>query len=65
MRGVSSGGAIPPSSPLLTGEPPAPPSPPGSPQKGDRPASSGGVSWPRWAWRQLTTMRTALVLLFL
>jgi cytochrome c biogenesis protein len=29
-----------------------------------RPASDG-LGWPRWAWRQLTTMRTALVLLFL
>jgi len=26
---------------------------------------AAGVSWPLWAWRQLTTMRTALVLLFL
>jgi cytochrome c biogenesis protein len=35
-----------------------------------RPASSGGrrlavTGWLRWAWRQLTSMRTALVLLFL
>ena len=24
-----------------------------------------GVGWPRWIWRQLTSMRTALILLFL
>jgi cytochrome c biogenesis protein len=30
---------------------------------GDRPAPSTG--WARWAWRQLTSMRTALILLFL
>jgi cytochrome c biogenesis protein len=35
------------------------------PPAAGRPSSSGGVSWLRWAWRQLTTMRTALVLLFL
>jgi cytochrome c biogenesis protein len=75
MSSVSSGGAIPPRPPLLTGELPAPPSspegglpgPPASPE-GERsgpPSSPGGISWPLWAWRQLTTMRTALVLLFL
>src|SRR5271165_4139056 len=35
--------------------PPAPPIPPAGPEQ----------SWLRWAWRQLTSMRTALVLLFL
>jgi cytochrome c biogenesis protein len=30
-----------------------------------RTPSQEGVGWLRWAWRQLTTMRTALVLLFL
>ena len=29
------------------------------------PSSFGLVGWPRWGWRQLTSMRTALVLLFL
>jgi hypothetical protein len=39
---------------------------------GTEPDAGGGgatagpqQSWPRWAWRQLTSMRTALVLLFL
>jgi cytochrome c biogenesis protein len=62
---VASGGAIPPRPPLLTGGLSAPPSPPEPPQTGGGPAPLGAVSWPRWAWRQLTTMRTALVLLFL
>jgi cytochrome c biogenesis protein len=35
------------------------------PPAGARPASSEGAGWLRWGWRQLTTMRTALVLLFL
>jgi cytochrome c biogenesis protein len=30
-----------------------------------RPAPLGALGWARWAWRQLTSMRTALVLLFL
>jgi len=30
-----------------------------------RPASLGRVGWLRWGWRQLTSMRTALILLFL
>jgi len=30
-----------------------------------RPTSLGPVGWLRWAWRQLTSMRTALILLFL
>ncbi|HEY8480475.1 MAG TPA: cytochrome c biogenesis protein ResB [Spirillospora sp.] len=30
-----------------------------------RPAGLGPIGWLRWAWRQLTTMRTALILLFL
>jgi len=28
-------------------------------------ASPTGAGWGRWAWRQLTSMRTALILLFL
>jgi cytochrome c biogenesis protein len=36
-------------------EPPAP----------RRPVGMGVVGWARWGWRQLTSMRTALVLLFL
>jgi cytochrome c biogenesis protein len=31
----------------------------------ERPAGMGAVGWLRWGWRQLTSMRTALVLLFL
>jgi cytochrome c biogenesis protein len=31
----------------------------------DRPAGIGVLGWLRWSWRQLTSMRTALVLLFL
>ena len=30
-----------------------------------RPAGLGPVGWLRWGWRQLTSMRTALILLFL
>ncbi len=30
-----------------------------------RPTSLGPVGWLRWGWRQLTSMRTALILLFL
>ncbi|WP_018654714.1 cytochrome c biogenesis protein ResB [Actinomadura flavalba] len=30
-----------------------------------RPRGFGPLGWLRWAWRQLTTMRTALILLFL
>ncbi|TNM60436.1 MULTISPECIES: cytochrome c biogenesis protein ResB [Actinomycetes] len=40
---------------------PALPEPPGS----DRPAGLGLVGWARWTWRQLTSMRTALLLLML
>jgi cytochrome c biogenesis protein len=35
----------------------------GGPAAARTPAA--GIGWPRWVWRQLTTMRTALVLLFL
>jgi cytochrome c biogenesis protein len=51
--GISSAspGGRPPEIPRV-GELPAPPSPP-------------GAGWLRWGWRQLTSMRTALVLLFL
>src|SRR5580693_5644512 len=40
-----------------TAGPPAPPA--------GHPSSFGLVGWARWGWRQLTSMRTALVLLFL
>ena len=44
-------------------------SPEGQPRRGRRPRPAGpwlGVTgWLRWGWRQLTSMRTALVLLFL
>src|SRR3954466_15231891 len=30
-----------------------------------KPKGLGPVGWLRWAWRQLTSMRTALILLFL
>ncbi|MQY06027.1 cytochrome c biogenesis protein ResB [Actinomadura macrotermitis] len=35
------------------------------PQEVPRPKGLGPFGWLRWAWRQLTTMRTALILLFL
>ena len=40
---------------------------PGAPdEQAGAPAPSSGIwGWARWAWRQLTSMRTALVLLFL
>jgi len=38
----------------------------GGPSAGGTPAPRLGLTgWPRWAWRQLTSMRTALILLFL
>src|SRR5260370_10693258 len=36
-----------------------------APMGGQVPARFGLVGWLRWFWRQLTSMRTALVLLFL
>ena len=39
---------------------PAAPADPGPPPRG-----LGAVGWARWAWRQITSMRTALVLLLL
>ncbi len=40
--------------------------PPGGPAQPARsPSPLGLVGWARWGWRQLTSMRTALVLLFL
>ncbi|MEV5569539.1 cytochrome c biogenesis protein ResB [Spirillospora sp. NPDC052269] len=33
--------------------------------EGPRPKGIGPIGWLRWAWRQLTTMRTALILLFM
>ena len=40
-----------------------PPGPPAQPPR--NPSPFGLVGWARWGWRQLTSMRTALVLLFL
>ena len=37
----------------------------GGGQGGGPPAGLGPLGWARWAWRSLTSMRTALVLLFL
>ncbi|WP_084337998.1 cytochrome c biogenesis protein ResB [Actinomadura oligospora] len=34
-------------------------------EEGPRPRGIGPIGWLRWAWRQLTTMRTALILLFM
>ncbi|GAA2606711.1 cytochrome c biogenesis protein ResB [Actinomadura fulvescens] len=34
-------------------------------QETPRPRGLGPIGWLRWSWRQLTTMRTALILLFL
>ncbi|MFC4052920.1 cytochrome c biogenesis protein ResB [Actinomadura syzygii] len=34
-------------------------------EAGGRPLGLGPLGWLRWGWRQLTTMRTALILLFL
>lgn len=36
-----------------------------APQEVPRPSGIGPFGWLRWGWRQLTTMRTALILLFL
>lgn len=36
-----------------------------APEEVPRPAGMGPLGWLRWGWRQLTTMRTALILLFL
>jgi cytochrome c biogenesis protein len=36
-----------------------------APEEVPRPKGIGPLGWLRWAWRQLTTMRTALILLFL
>src|SRR5207247_2635509 len=41
---------------------------PGPAPRGRRPAPAGPfgmLQWARWGWRQLTSMRTALILLFL
>jgi len=45
--------------------PPAGPAPAEAPPAGPAPAGFGAAAWLRWIWRQLTSMRTALVLLFL
>jgi cytochrome c biogenesis protein len=37
----------------------------GSPASRDRPSGAGTADWLKWLWRQLTSMRIALVLLFL
>ncbi|WP_433474830.1 cytochrome c biogenesis protein ResB [Spirillospora sp. CA-142024] len=36
-----------------------------APEEVPRPSGIGPLGWLRWGWRQLTTMRTALILLFL
>ncbi|GAA4223698.1 cytochrome c biogenesis protein ResB [Actinomadura meridiana] len=36
-----------------------------APKEVPRPKGIGPIGWLRWGWRQLTTMRTALILLFL
>src|SRR6201987_2725776 len=36
-----------------------------NPSRMKKPGGPGQLAWWRWAWRQLTSMRTALVLLFL
>ena len=59
--------------PAATGSPGAAangqqPQAPGSPGPAPRrrgPGPFGTLEWPRWGWRQLTSMRTALILLFL
>ncbi|MFF0575148.1 cytochrome c biogenesis protein ResB [Streptosporangium saharense] len=38
---------------------------PGGDEQAVRPASFGVLAWARWFWRTLTSMRTALILLFL
>lgn len=38
---------------------------PAAPQDPQAPRGLGPVGWLRWSWRQLTSMRTALILLFL
>jgi len=38
---------------------------PGEAPEAPRPRGFGPIGWLRWGWRQLTTMRTALILLFL
>ena len=60
-----------PAPPVPPTEPTGRPVPPGSggsqgpPGPPDRLSGLGLVGWARWGWRQLTSMRTALVLLFL
>ncbi|WP_255595985.1 cytochrome c biogenesis protein ResB [Cellulomonas sp. C5510] len=55
---------------FVDGAPPAPPAPPaaaGTPTGGEAPQlpALGLVGWLRWGWRQLTSMRVALLLLML
>jgi cytochrome c biogenesis protein len=58
--------------PTSQGPPATPPrgAPASGPAKRDAPSGAtsregaGGVFWAKWAWRQLTSMRTALILLF-
>ena len=40
-------------------------SPEQDPSRATAPVGLGALGWARWAWRQLTSMRTALLLLFL
>ena len=44
---------------------PGAPQPPDPPEASGPPPGLGPAGWARWAWRQLTSMRTALILLFL
>ncbi len=44
---------------------PAAPATAGPGRPAARPAALGALGWLRWTWRQLTSMRTALILLFL
>ncbi|MDG4857300.1 cytochrome c biogenesis protein ResB [Streptomyces sp. T-3] len=61
-----------PSGPPPPRRPPAPPPPPAGAQLSTAPQeeapsgpSLGVIGWARWFWRQLTSMRVALILLFL
>ncbi len=52
---------------FVDGAPPAPPAPAGTAPAGEAPQlpTLGLVGWLRWGWRQLTSMRVALLLLML
>jgi cytochrome c biogenesis protein len=63
--GLARGGD--PPEPPAPGGKPFPPDPLGPPDHGGaaRPPVSSWADWLKWAWRQLTSMRIALILLFL